>query len=100
MFEILKSLLGLGANVAKSFGDQGKEERAAQSRLNEAEISGAPNSFLRLWRSALGWALALSFIWEVMARPVIVTYWPEAVLPPSFIRETTSLLLGMLGLGI
>lgn len=71
----------------------------AQSRINEAEVSGAPPSRLRLWRSFLGWALTLAFLWEVMVRPVILTYWPDTPLPPSVLKEITSLLLGMLGLG-
>ena len=70
----------------------------AQSRINEAEVAGAGVSFLRLWRGFLGWTLALVFAWEVMARPVIMTYWPDTVLPPSMIKEILTLLLGMLGL--
>ena len=62
-------------------------------------MSGAPPSRLRLWRSFLGWALTLAFLWEVMVRPVILTYWPDTQLPPSVLEEITSLLLGMLGLG-
>ena len=73
--------------------------REAQSVLNRAELEGAPSSRLRLWRSFLGWALSLCFVWEVAARPVIVTYWPEATLPPSMIEAVQALLLGMLGLG-
>ncbi len=34
-----------------------------------------------------------------MVRPVILTYWPDTPLPPSVLKEITSLLLGMLGLG-
>lgn len=70
-----------------------------QTALNEREVSGAPASRLRLWRSFLGWCLSLCFVWEVMVRPVIVTYWPDAVLPPSVLSEVSRLLLGMLGLG-
>lgn len=99
MFEFIRKVFGLGGRAVESMLGKDLEREKEQCRLNEAEINGAPKSVLRLWRSALGWALALSFVWEVMARPVIVTYWPEATLPPSFIKETTSLLLGMLGLG-
>lgn len=75
------------------------ESRAAQARMNEREIDGAPASRLRLWRSFLGWALALAFVWEVMIRPVIMTYRPDAELPPSVLKEISTVLLGMLGLG-
>ena len=72
---------------------------AGQHRANEAEISGAPASRLRLWRGFLGWMLALVFAWEVVGRSIISTYWPAAVLPPSALEEVSTLLLGMLGLG-
>lgn len=70
-----------------------------QNRINEMEITGAPTSRLRLWRSFLGWVLALVFAWEVVGRPVVVTYWPQVTLPPSTLSEVSRLLLGMLGLG-
>lgn len=70
-----------------------------QATINAQEVSGAPASPLRLWRSFLGWCLALSFAWEVMMRPIIVTYWPDAKLPPSMLAEISRLLFGMLGLG-
>lgn len=70
-----------------------------QSVINQAELSGAPASRLRLWRSFLGWVLSLAFAWEVAVRPVISTYWPDARLPPSVLGEVSRILLGMLGLG-
>lgn len=73
------------------------ESRKQQSELNRAELEGAPQSGLRLWRSFLGWVLALLFVWEAVARPVIVTYWPESTLPPSVLEEVIKLLLFMLG---
>ena len=88
----------LGQILEKILPDRAKVNEA-QSRLNEAEISGAPVSRLRLWRSALGWILALAFAWEVALRPIIVTYWPEALLPPSALGEISKLLLALLGLG-
>lgn len=78
--------------------DRGKAAEN-QSRINEQEVGGAPASRLRLWRSFLGWCLSLCFAWEVMVRPAIVTYWPDATLPPSVLGEVSRLLLGMLGLG-
>lgn len=70
-----------------------------QARINEMEVSKAPASRLLLWRSFLGWCLSLDFAWEVMVRPVLVTYWPDVLLPPSTLKEVSRLLLGMLGLG-
>lgn len=70
----------------------------AQSRINEAEVAGAGPSILRHWRGFLGWVLALVFAWEVVGRPIMVTYWPGTKLPPSALKEILTLLLGMLGL--
>lgn len=70
-----------------------------QNRINELEVSGAPMSRLRLWRSFLGWVLALVFAWEVIGRPLVLTYWPDVLLPPSVLADVSRLLLGMLGLG-
>lgn len=98
MWDVIKSILGIGNKILEKAPDA-VESRKAQIRINEAEITGAPASRLRLWRSLLGWALSLAFIWEVMARPIVVTYWPDLPLPPSAMKEITTLLLGMLGLG-
>lgn len=74
------------------------EQARAQSRINETEVSGAPASKLRLWRSFLGWVLSLVFVWEVVGRTVILTYWPETPVPPSMLKEVSTLLLAMLGI--
>lgn len=71
-----------------------------QNRANEAEISRAPASRLRLWRSFLGWVLALVFAWEIVGRGIVTTYWPQVRLPPSVLEEISTILLGMLGLGL
>ena len=99
MFGWLEAILGIGGKVMDKISPDRAASREQQSRVNEAEISGAPASRLRLWRSFLGWVLALLFCWEVAGRAVILTYWPDTKLPPSMIKEVTQLLLGMLGLG-
>lgn len=93
---VLGDLIGKGLD--KVFPDKA-EARKQQSDINQEELKGAPSSRLRLWRSFLGWVLSLLFVWEVVIRMVIVTYWPDTKLPPSVLKEITSLLLGMLGLG-
>lgn len=98
MFGLLKSLFGLGEKAVEKIFPDRAASREAQSRINEAEVSGAPASRLRLWRSFLGWILSLGFLWELL-RPVVLHYWPGADLPPSMTKEITTLLLGMLGLG-
>lgn len=88
----------LGGLLDKMLPDRGKANEA-QSRINEAEVSGAPPSRLRLWRGFLGWVLSLVFAWEVIGRGIVATYWPGAVLPPSVLKEITTVLMGMMGLG-
>lgn len=85
--------------IADKFSPDKTKLIEGQQRINEMEISGAPVSRLRLWRSFLGWVLALTFAWEVIARPVIVTYWPDVELPPSVLADVSRLLLAQLGLG-
>ena len=93
----LSSITGLlGKGLDKIWPDKEKC-REQQAALNQAELAGAPPSRLRLWRSFLGWILALLFVWEAVARPGIVTYWPDVTLPPSVLGEVVKLLLFMLG---
>lgn len=91
---VLGGLVGKGMD--KLFPDK-SASREQQTALNRAELDGAPPSRLRLWRSFLGWALALLFVWEAVARPALVTYWPDITLPPSVLGEVVKLLLFMLG---
>ena len=98
---ILAGLPLVGGFVGKLFDrllpDKSKVNES-QSRVNEAEVSGGPASILRLWRGFVGWTLGLCLAWEIIVRPAIVTYWPDAMLPPSMLKEVLTLLLGMLGL--
>ena len=95
-------LANLGASLfGKLIPDRSKANEA-QSRINEAEVAGAPQSSLRLWRSFLGWILSLLFVWEVVGRLIVIPLcFPELVssLPPSVLNHILSLLMGMLGLG-
>ena len=74
---------------------------AAQIRLNERETEHAPSSVLRLWRSFLGWVLALLFCWEVPVRLLLLPLLaPDLLddLPPPALDQILGLLAGMLGL--
>ena len=100
---IINSLPVLGklaASLLNKLAPDKAEARREQAALDRAELEGAPPSRLRLWRSFLGWVLALCFAWEAVLRPVLVTYWPRAVLPPPMLEAVQTLLLGMLGLGL
>lgn len=74
----------------------------AQARINGVEVEGAPKSRLRLWRSFLGWVLALLFAWEVVGRLILIPLLLPGLLPrlpPSALDQILTVLLGMLGLG-
>ena len=95
----LKTLASVaGRAMDKLFPDKA-EARRQQVELNRDELAGAPPSRLRLWRSFLMWVLSLCFAWEVVARPALLTYWPDLRLPPSMLDEVEALLLGAMGLG-
>lgn len=95
-------LARLGASlIGKALPDRSKTAEA-QSPINEAEVSGAPPSRLRLWRSFLGWSLSLILLWEVAGRLILIPlFFPEwgKTLPPSSLDHVMTLLMGMLGLG-
>ena len=100
--KFLKSLPFLGQlaeKIVEKVSPDKSASRAQQVALDRAELEGAPPSRLRLWRSFLGWVLALCFVWEAVLRPVLATYWPGLTLPPSTLEAVQALLLGMLGLG-
>ena len=98
---ILNPIAAVATLLGKAFDrilpDKAKINEA-QSRINEAEVAGSGQSLLRNWRGFLGWVLAIVFAWEVVGRVIIATYWPEATLPPSMLKEIVTILLGMLGL--
>ena len=102
MWMLLGKLLGGLSGLADRIVPDRNRQNEAQSRINEAEVSGAPASRMRLWRSFLGWILALLFCWEVVGRLVIVplffAQWGNN-LPPSALDQVMALLLGMLGMG-
>ncbi|MDY3810092.1 hypothetical protein [Desulfovibrio porci] len=102
MWSLLEKLLGgVAGGLGKILPDRNRQNEA-QSRINEAEVGGAPASRLRLWRSFLGWIVTLLFAWEVVGRliviPLFFANWGHG-LPPSALDQIMALLLGMLGLG-
>ena len=55
----LPVLGNLAAKVLDKLAPDKAEARREQAALDRAELEGAPPSRLRLWRSFLGWVLAL-----------------------------------------
>lgn len=90
---------GIIAKIADKFLPS-REERAAQNQaqvdLNKIEAQKAPSSILHLWRPLLMTVCVGLLVWEV-ARTVLVTYWPNLMLPPSMLREIMQILFVGLG---
>ena len=97
-------LRDLGTRLLRDLTGSSRERQellAAQIRLNERETENAPSSVLRLWRSFLGWVLALLFSWEVPVRLLLLPLLaPDLLddLPPPALDQILGLLAGMLGL--
>ena len=75
------------------------ESRRQQHELNMMELDKAPQSRLFLWRPFTMWLFALLAAWEIVVRPIIVTYWPDATVPPSMLETVLEILLGGMALG-
>ena len=97
-------LRDLGTRLLRDLTGSSRERQellAAQIRLNERETEHAPSSVLRLWRSFLGWVLALLFCWGVPVRLLLLPLLaPDLLddLPPPALDQILGLLAGMLGL--
>lgn len=50
-------------------------------------------------RKLLMYLLALLFAWESIGRPIIATYWPDVLLPPSMGKEIFMAISAMFGMG-
>ena len=70
---LIDGILNFGGKIMGKVWPDRAASREQQSQINQAEISGAPTSKLRLWRSLLGCGLTVAFLWEVISRPFIVT---------------------------
>ena len=64
---LIDGILNFGGKIMGKVWPDRAASREQQSQINQAEISGAPTSKLRLWRSLLGCGLTVAFLWEVRA---------------------------------
>lgn len=96
---ILTSVLaGLGSLLGKVLPNRA-EQAAAQAAITKAEVEGAPASRLRLWRGFICWVLGIVLAFDLIVRPVIMTYWPDVLLPPAMTKDIMQFLLTFAGLG-
>lgn len=99
IFSSIPLLGGLLEKVTDRLLPDKAASREAQARINEQEVATSGQTRLKAWRGFLGWVLSIVFAWEIIGRGIIQTYWPGIVLPPSVLKEISTLLLSMLGLG-
>lgn len=97
MFSLIKSLFGLGEKaLGKVFPDRAKfQEKNLEINAETERASGGRMTPRKL----LMYVFALGLAWELMIRPVISTYWPEATLPPSMLKELMTAASAMFGMG-
>lgn len=93
----LASLFGLGGKVLdRILPDRAKfQEKNLDINAETERTSGGRMTPRKLLMYVCVWL----FVWEVAARPVIVTYWPELPLPPSMLREVMLSMSSLFGLG-
>lgn len=81
-----------------------KEDKAAMGGDDSSSGRHAPvrddsgQSFQR-WRLACSLLLSLALLWEIAARPILKSLWPDLELPQSVLKEISTLLMGLCGMG-
>lgn len=97
MFALLRSLFGMGGKALDRLLPDRAKLQEKQLEIN-AETERASNGRLTP-RKLLMYLLAVCFAWEVMLRPVVATYWPGTLLPPSMLQEIMLAVSATFGLG-
>lgn len=97
MMGLLSTLLGLGGKaLEKILPDRAKLQQ--QHMEINAETERASNGRMTP-RKLFMYMLALAAGWDLLARPVISTYWPEIPLPPGLGKELLLAISSMFGMG-
>lgn len=69
----------------------------AQTETNKVEAAN-PSVFVAGWRPFIGWVCGFALLYQYLARPIIMAFYP-ALTFPGLDDNLWQLLLGMLGLG-
>jgi hypothetical protein len=69
----------------------------AQTDINKVEAASL-NGFTSSWRPFIGWVCGFALMYQYLARPFIMAFYPALVFP-GLDDNLWQLLLGMLGLG-
>ena len=94
----LTSLLGIGGRVLdKILPDRAKfQEKNLEINAETERASGGRMTPRKL----MMYVCVFLFAWEVAARPIIVTYWPETPLPPSMLKDVMLAVSALFGMGV
>ncbi len=97
MIGLLKSLLGLGGEALdKILPNRAKlQEKNLEINAETERSSGGRMTPRKLFM----YLLIICFAWEFMIRPVLVTYWPGLMLPPSISKEIWMGVSALYGMG-
>lgn len=97
MIELLKSLFGLGGKALDRILPVRAKLQEKNLEIN-AETERASGGRLTP-RKLMMYLLCVLFTWEVVARPILVTYWPDLTLPPSMGKEIWLAVSALFGMG-
>lgn len=97
MLGFLQNLWGIGGKVLdKIFPDRAKLQEK-NLEIN-AETEKASNGGMTP-RKLMMYVLVFLFVWEVVGRNILATYWPEIPLPPSMMQEVMLAVGSLFGMG-
>lgn len=97
MLGFLKNLLGIGGKALdKLFPDRAKLQEK-NLEIN-AETEKASNGGMTP-RKLMMYVLVFLFVWEVLGRNIIATYWPATLLPPPMLQEILLAVGSLFGMG-
>lgn len=97
MLTFLQNLLGIGGKALdKIFPDRAKLQEK-NLEIN-AETEKASNGGMTP-RKLMMYVLVFLFVWEVVGRTILATYWPEIPLPPSIKQEVMLAAGSLFGMG-
>lgn len=93
----LSALLGLGGKALEKILPDRARLQQQQMEIN-AETERTSGGRMTP-RKLLMYLLAVAAGWELLLRPVVATYWPDVLLPPSMGKELWLAVSAMFGMG-
>lgn len=94
----LSALFGIGGKVLDKVLPDRAEFQKKNLEIN-AETERACGGRMTP-RKLLMYVCVWLFVWEVAVRPIVVTYRPHALLPPSMLKEVLFFVSSLFGTGL